>query len=298
MRTRKCCGSPISAASRASFDRASTLAWTRARVQLHHLGLDPDEASLFQRLAAHVFYVNPALRAGADTLRRNRAGPFALWAHGVSGDRPIILVEIDDAAHLGLVRQLLRAHEYLTLKNLPVDLVIVNESSTSYVQDLQAAIESAARASQQRLQQGVQPGLGSVYALRSEVMSPESRLALQAAARVALVSRRGTLAEQLDRLEDASAETAPPAGRRYTRPARTTSIPRPQAWSCSMAPAALPPTAPSTRSYSSRGSRRRCRGSMSSASRSSASRCPPPAVAIPGRATAARTPSPPGPTMR
>ena len=211
----------------ASFDRASTLAWTRARVQLHHLGLDPDEASLFQRLASHVFYVNPALRAGADTLRRNRAGPFALWAHGVSGDRPIILVEIDDAAHLGLARQLLRAHEYLTLKNLPVDLVIVNESSTSYVQDLQAAIESASRASQQRLQQGVQPGLGSVYALRSEVMSPESRLALQAAARVALVSRRGTLAEQLDRLEDASAETAPPAGRRYTRPPRTTSIPDP-----------------------------------------------------------------------
>ncbi len=103
----------------------------------------------------------------------------------------------------------------------------MNESSTSYVQDLQAAIESAARASQQRLQQGVQPGLGSVYALRSEVMSPESRLAMQAAARVALVSRRGTLAEQLDRLEDASAETAPPAGRRYTRPARTTSTPDP-----------------------------------------------------------------------
>jgi cyclic beta-1,2-glucan synthetase len=40
-----------------SFERASTLAWTNARVQLHHLGVDPDEASLFQRLAAHVFYI-------------------------------------------------------------------------------------------------------------------------------------------------------------------------------------------------------------------------------------------------
>ena len=37
------------------------------------------------------------------------------------------MVEIDDAADLALVRQLLRAHEYLSLKNLPVDLVIVNE---------------------------------------------------------------------------------------------------------------------------------------------------------------------------
>ena len=74
----------------AAFDRASTLAWTRARVQLHHLGLAPDEASLFQRLAAHVFYLNPALRAPGETLRRNRAGPHALWAHGISGDRPIM----------------------------------------------------------------------------------------------------------------------------------------------------------------------------------------------------------------
>jgi cyclic beta-1,2-glucan synthetase len=211
----------------AAFDRASTLAWTRARVQLYHLGLAADEASLFQRLAAHIFYLNPALRAPGETLRRNRAGPHALWAHGVSGDRPIITVEIDDAADLTLVRQLLRAHEYLSLKNLAIDLVIVNEAVTSYLQELQAAIESLARASQQRLQQGGQPAGGSVFALRAEVMSPVSRLAVVAAAHVALVSRRGTLAEQLDRLEDPSAESLPLLARRPPRPVRAAALPQP-----------------------------------------------------------------------
>jgi cyclic beta-1,2-glucan synthetase len=129
-------------------------------------------------------------------------------------------VEIDDAADLALVRQLVRAHGYLTLKNLPVDLVILNESSTSYVQDLQATIESLARASQQRPQDSAQEAGGAVYALRSEVMSAESRLAILAAARVALVSRRGALAEQLDRLEDPSAETAATLVRRGARPVR------------------------------------------------------------------------------
>ena len=93
----------------AAFDRASTLAWTRARVQLHHLGLDPEEASLFQRLAAHLFYRNPALRPGNDVLRRNRAGVYALWAHGISGDRPIMLVQIDNISDAGLIRELLPA---------------------------------------------------------------------------------------------------------------------------------------------------------------------------------------------
>ncbi len=208
----------------AAFDRASTLAWTSARVQLHHLGLDPDEASVFQRLAAHVFYVNSVLRPGSETLRHNRAGAYALWAHGISGDRPIIQAEIDDANDLALVRQLLRAHSYFTIKNLPVDLVIVNGSSTSYMQDLQAAIESLTRASQQRIQQA-QAGGGSVFALRAEVMSAESRLALLAAARVALIARRGTLAEQLDRLEEPAAETAVPVVRAGSRLARVAAEP-------------------------------------------------------------------------
>ncbi|MBS0580474.1 MAG: glycosyl transferase [Proteobacteria bacterium] len=191
-----------------AFDRASTLAWTHARVQLHHLGLDPDEASLFQRLAAHVFYLNPALRAVPDTLRRNRANVQALWAHGISGDRPIMLVEIDDASDLALVRQLLRAHGYFTTKNVPVDLVILNGSSTSYMQELQSAIESLTRAGQAHVPPSGPNGTGSVFALRSEVMSAEARLALLASARVALIARRGTLLEQLDRLEDPGAETA------------------------------------------------------------------------------------------
>src|SRR5580704_7437131 len=121
-----------------------------------------------------------------------------------------MLVEIDDAADLGLVRQMLRAHGYLTLKNLAVDLVVINSSAASYVQELQGAIESLARASQQRLQQGEGAAQGSVYTLRAEMMSPESRLAFLAAARVALIARRGTLAEQLDRLEDPAAEAAAP----------------------------------------------------------------------------------------
>ncbi|MBV9697360.1 MAG: glycosyl transferase, partial [Gammaproteobacteria bacterium] len=203
----------------AAFDRASTLAWTSARVLLHHLSLDPDEASAFQRLASHVFYLNPALRAGAELLRRNRASARALWAHGVSGDLPLIVVEIDDVAHIALVRQLLRAHEYLTLKNLALDLVIVNASASSYVQDLQNGLEGLTRATLDRLQRGAQPGRGSVYVVRSDLLAGESRSALWAAARAAFVSRRGTLTEQLDRLEDPTAETAAPAVRRTATPA-------------------------------------------------------------------------------
>ena len=56
-----------------------------------------------------------------------------------------MLVRIDEVEDLGIVRELLRAHEYWRLKGLAVDLVILNERGASYVQDLQIALETLVR---------------------------------------------------------------------------------------------------------------------------------------------------------
>ena len=134
-----------------AFERAATLAWTQAQVQLRHLGIDADEASLFQRLAGHVLYADPSMRPSSEVIRRGGGGPAALWAQGISGDIPIVLVRIDDIEDIAIVGQLLRAHEYWRMKQLAVDLVILNERASSYVQDLQIALETAVRTSQSRI---------------------------------------------------------------------------------------------------------------------------------------------------
>src|SRR6185312_6980371 len=57
-----------------AFERAATLAWTQAQVQLHHLGIDPGEAGLFQRIAGHLLHAGPALRPSSDTILRGAGG--------------------------------------------------------------------------------------------------------------------------------------------------------------------------------------------------------------------------------
>src|SRR6202158_625658 len=104
----------------AAFDRATTLAWTQAQVQLHHLGVTADEANLFQLLAGYILYSDRTLRPSSEALRRASGGPAALWAHGISGDLPIVVVRIDDTDDLDFVRQLLRAFEYWRVKQLTV----------------------------------------------------------------------------------------------------------------------------------------------------------------------------------
>jgi cyclic beta-1,2-glucan synthetase len=196
----------------AAFDRVTTLAWTQAQVELHHLAVTADEANLFQLLAGYILYSDRRLRASSGVLRRAIAGPAALWAHGISGDLPIVLVRIDDTDDLDFARQLLRAFEYWRMKQLTVDLVILNERAPSYTQDLQAALEVLIRT---RLSRPRAPGAaaqGDVFVLRADIISSATRDTLLTAARVVLLSRRGSLVEQLEQLEKTTPRLLPSHG--------------------------------------------------------------------------------------
>jgi cyclic beta-1,2-glucan synthetase len=196
-----------------AFERLVTLAWTQAQVQLHHLGVGRDEAHLFQRLANRVLYSDLTLRPSPDVLKRGEGGPSKLWGSGISGDLPIVLVRIDDAADLDIVRELLRAHEYWRIKRLAVDLVILNERPPSYDQDLQGALEALVRAHPVRPYPVGDGARGSVFVLRGDLVSVELRNVLQTAARAVLLSRRGTLSDQVKRLEMIEPAAAPPPRR-------------------------------------------------------------------------------------
>jgi cyclic beta-1,2-glucan synthetase len=184
----------------ASFGRVSSLAWTQAQVVLHHLGIAPDEAHLFQYLANRVLYSDPQMRPAPEVLRRNQASARALWRYGISGDRPVVLLRIDDEQERAIVWQALRAHEYWRSKRLPVDLVIVNERTSSYSQSLQEFLESMVNGSRASLQPA---GPGGIYVLRAELLEPHEADLLACVARVTLSARHGSLAEQVTRMRRA-----------------------------------------------------------------------------------------------
>jgi cyclic beta-1,2-glucan synthetase len=186
----------------AAFERAATLAWTQAQVQLHHLGISPGEAGMFQRIAGHLLNSGPALRPSSTTIRRGSRGQSGLWPMGISGDLPIVLLRIADIENLDITRQLLQAHEYWRMKQFAADLVILNERASSYVQDLQIALETQVRTSHSMPTTGAQQQQGRVFVLRADLISPEARTLLASIARVVLVGQRGPLADQLDRMPE------------------------------------------------------------------------------------------------
>jgi cyclic beta-1,2-glucan synthetase len=199
-----------------AYERAATLAWTQVQVQLHHLGIDREKAGLYQRLAGHVIYATPMMRHGSDIIRSGSGGQPDLWSLGISGDLPIVLVRICETEQLAVVREALQAFEYWRMKGLAADLVFLNERASSYVQDLQIALETMVRASQSRPQIGPQNLPGHIFLLRADLISPVSRALLASVARVVLVGERGDLVDQFDFVSDIKPLHPSPARRPTT----------------------------------------------------------------------------------
>ncbi|WP_232829507.1 glucoamylase family protein [Tropicimonas sp. IMCC34043] len=189
-----------------AFERAVTLAWTKAQVQLRHLDVTGAEAADFQRLAGVILRGTAGMPAPGAQAR--------LWSLGMSGELPVVVVQIEDAADEAPVRQALAAHEYWRARQLSVDLVILNDAAAHRVQALQADIETAVRSAQSRppMENVERPAKGSVHALRADMMTPEARALLLSVASVVLVARRGGIGAQLDSPPDLPATTpaAPP----------------------------------------------------------------------------------------
>jgi cyclic beta-1,2-glucan synthetase len=209
----------------ATIGRQSSLAWTQAQVQLHHLRITQAEAHLFQRLANRLLYTDPTLRAAPQVLARNRSGAPGLWAYDISGDLPIALVSIERDEERDVVRQLVRAHEYWHLKGIPADLVILNAQGSSYAKDFQESLEAMVGASRSGVDHENQGQHGGVSVLRADLLPPQDRLLLRAAARVEILARRGTLSEQVVRLERSRPGPVPPKLRSATETAETVSAP-------------------------------------------------------------------------
>ena len=183
-----------------AFERAATLGWTQAQVQLRHLGLSTRDAGRLQRLAGHVIYATPQSRSSSDVIEQGAGGQPGLWSLGISGDLPIILLRIADIEQLSTVRDLLKATQFWRMKRLEFDVVILNERGTSYFQELQDAVEGLVRASPSRAPSGVDLR-GTVFLLRSDLILEATRALLLSVARVVLVGNGGPLSDQLDRFQ-------------------------------------------------------------------------------------------------
>lgn len=163
--------------------RAFEMAQSRSQIEANFLALTAERIALYQDLIPYFLFHNPLRVKHGHEIAQNRKGQPALWAYGISGDHPLVLVTVATREGIGPVREMLKAHEYWRMKGLTVDLVILNEDQSQYFQPLQ-----------ELLQETVAVGYakhwldrpGGIFLRQARVMPGEDRQLLYAVAAVVI----------------------------------------------------------------------------------------------------------------
>jgi cellobiose phosphorylase len=177
-------------------NRVFELAWTHSQVVLRQINASESDAQLYGHLASSIIFTNSLLRAEPGILIKNRRGQSGLWGYSISGDLPIVLLQIEDPANINLARQLVQAHAYWKLKGLAVDLVIWNEDRAGYRQLLQEQILGLIAAG---IEANVVDRPGGIFVRSGDQISNEDRILFQTVACAVLSDARGALADQINR---------------------------------------------------------------------------------------------------
>jgi cyclic beta-1,2-glucan synthetase len=205
-------------------NRILELSWTHSQVLLRQLNAIESDAQLYASLASSILFANPSLRTDPAVMIKNNRGQSGLWGYSISGDLPIVLLQIEDMANFDLVRKMVQAHTYWRFRGLAVDLVIWNEDNGGYRQVLLNQIQS--------LITPVTTGEakdkpGGIFVRSAEQISNEDRILFQSVARVIISDKLGTLEEQISR-RTAIKSNVPYFSPAKFYPSEETSIDQPQ----------------------------------------------------------------------
>ena len=176
---------------RGACERTLTSAAVHAAEDRARLGINEEAAERCQRLVAPLLYADAAWRAPADQLERGRGGSPVLWASGISGDRPIVLLRIARDADLDHIHELLQAQSYWQSQRLGVDVVVLNDGAADDVDALHATLTTLTQTQTTRLEAELDGAAAGVFALRHDQITDALRDGLATAARVVLDAAEG-----------------------------------------------------------------------------------------------------------
>lgn len=174
--------------------RVFSLAWSQSQIELNYLGIKPNQANLYQCMASKIIFMNTMVRDREEYIKAVDKSQSALWAYGISGDLPIALLLVRSEEDIGIVKQVLNAHEYWSIKGVKSDLVIINMEASNYLQNLTNSLGDIINSGNSRDKENKS---GGVFLLGKSTVSEDVINFLIAISRLLIDSAKGLLVRQV-----------------------------------------------------------------------------------------------------
>ena len=115
--------------SQATIKHNFELARASKEAENKYLGVNAKQTELYQKMLGYLLYNNPLKTLTCSSME---APVSRLWQYGISGDLPILLLKIKEKDEIETLEETLKAYNYFRVKNILVDLIIINQEKYSY----------------------------------------------------------------------------------------------------------------------------------------------------------------------
>jgi cellobiose phosphorylase len=157
-------------------------------IELKYLEITRAQINAFQDLISPIYYPSRHYRGPNENIRRNYKNQSFLWRFGVSGDNPIILLNVNSIEEAGIIKDVLKAYEYLKINRVVVDLIILSEAKHGYLQELDDLVNDLTSSLRLYNSDSSRP---SLFLLHSYQMIPAEIDLLITVARVVITGKTG-----------------------------------------------------------------------------------------------------------
>ncbi len=178
-------------------ERGMNLSKAKVEAETMYLGIKATNIEKYQKILGYLIYENPLKSLMYKGKIPEEAPPQELWKYGISGDLPILLIKIKDVIDINVVKDALKAYEYFRIKNIKIDLVILNEEKKTYENYLNEEIQNAILDLNLVYMQNIK---GGIFVLSN--LSKEQKRIIEYRANVIINAHLGNIETQLKDLEE------------------------------------------------------------------------------------------------
>ena len=183
-----------------AIENAFEMATVLNNMRTSYAQLKAPQMCLYNNMLKHIFQTSSTDQRRREVLEKNTLSQSGLWRFGVSGDLPIIVVEIDSMENALFAKEVLQAYEFYKSRGLNMDIIFINDDRSEKKQMLNQYITDLIN----RIYyfNYFENSEGNVYMLSGEDISDTERILLLTIARISLSTVEGkTLEKQIKEME-------------------------------------------------------------------------------------------------
>ena len=171
------------------------LAKAKSDTEARYLNLNAKQIETYQKMLGFILFKNSI--QSKEEYKKEYYSKENLWKNGISGDLPILIIKMSDISEKGILKDVLKAYEFYKMKNIDIDLVIIDEEQNSYEKYTKEAIINTILNENLGYMQNIKGGIFIIE--NGEIEDIEN---IEFYSKLIIDAKKGTIQSQIQDLQD------------------------------------------------------------------------------------------------